>query len=403
MLSRLQSHPYPRQFWLMFAGMLISTTGASMIWPFLMIYASETLSLPLSTVTILMTLSSLMGLVSSFIAGPIVDRLGRKWAMAISLLVNGGGYLLLSRAETLPAFALAMAVNGTFNPIYRVGADAMLADLIPPQWRTDAYALMRMSNNVGVALGPAIGGFIASRSYVIAFYCAAAGLATYGLLVLLFARETLPPDAASSPAEPLGGYVQVLSDRLYRAFLIAFTLNQMVAALIWVLLSAHVKRAYGIPESLYGWLPTTNALMVVFFQYGVSKITQRFEPRRMMALGALLYALAALGIAFSSTYWAFWGCMVVMTLGELILVPTSSTFAANLAPAHMRGRYMSLYGLTWGVSAGISPLVGGNLYESLGARAMWLTGALVGLGSATLFGRMGKRAEERVTETAAGL
>ncbi len=69
----------------------------------------------------------------------------------------------------------------------------------------------------------------------------------------------------------------------------------------------------------------------------------------------------------------------------------------------MRGRYMSLYGLTWGVSAGISPLVGGNLYESLGARAMWLTGALVGLGSATLFGRMGKRAEERVTETAAGL
>ncbi len=90
MLSRLHSHPYPRQFWLMFAGMLISTTGASMIWPFLMIYASEKLSLPLGTVTLLMTLSSFMGLVSSFIAGPIVDRLGRKWAMAVSLLINGG-------------------------------------------------------------------------------------------------------------------------------------------------------------------------------------------------------------------------------------------------------------------------------------------------------------------------
>jgi MFS family permease len=69
----------------------------------------------------------------------------------------------------------------------------------------------------------------------------------------------------------------------------------------------------------------------------------------------------------------------------------------------MRGRYMSLYGLTWGVSAGISPLVGGNLYETLGARAMWLTGTLVGLGSSALFLRMGKRAEGQVTETAAGL
>ncbi|WP_322508692.1 MFS transporter [Anaerolinea sp.] len=403
MLSRLHSHPYPRQFWLMFAGMLISTTGASMIWPFLMIYASEKLSLPLGTVTLLMTLSSFMGLMSSFIAGPIVDRLGRKWAMAVSLLINGGGYLLLSRAETLPAFALAMAVNGTFNPIYRVGADAMLADLIPPQWRTNAYALMRMSNNVGVALGPAIGGFIASRSYGIAFYCAAAGLATYGLLVLLFARETLPQGAPEPQSEPLGGYGQVLSDRLYRAFLVAFTLNQMVAALIWVLLSAHVKRAYGISESLYGWLPTTNALMVVFFQYGVSKITQRYEPRRMMALGAFLYGLATLGIAFSTTYWAFWTCMVVMTIGELIIVPTSSTFAANLAPAHMRGRYMSLYGLTWGVSAGISPLVGGNLYEWLGARAMWLGGTLVGSLSSLLFLRMRQRIPAEVTETAAGL
>jgi len=79
---------YPSQFWLMFCGMLISTIGASMIWPFLMVYVSGRLHLQLTATASLMTLSSAVGLVASFIAGPIVDRFGRKWVMVISLVVK---------------------------------------------------------------------------------------------------------------------------------------------------------------------------------------------------------------------------------------------------------------------------------------------------------------------------
>ena len=147
----------------MFWGMLISTIGASMIWPFLMIYVSERLHLPLTAVASLMTLNAAMGLVSSFVAGPLIDRFGRKWVMVVSLAGKWpGDYLLMSQAATLPEFALLMALAGAFNPLYRVGADAMMADLIPSEQRADAYSLLRMSNNLGVALGPAIGGFIAT-------------------------------------------------------------------------------------------------------------------------------------------------------------------------------------------------------------------------------------------------
>ncbi|HEX7976010.1 MAG TPA: MFS transporter, partial [Anaerolineales bacterium] len=132
---RQAQQAYPRQFWLLFWGMLISTIGASMIWPFLMIYVSGKLRLPLTTVASLMTLSAIMGLVFSFIAGPVTDRAGRKWVMVVSLLGNAAGYLLMSRAATLPQFALLMAFNGAVNPLYRVGADAMMADLIPPERR----------------------------------------------------------------------------------------------------------------------------------------------------------------------------------------------------------------------------------------------------------------------------
>ncbi len=77
--------------------------------------------------------------------------------------------------------------------------------------------------------------------------------------------------------------------------------------------------------------------------------------------------------------------MVVMTIGELVLVPTSSTYAANLAPADMRGRYMSLYGLTWNVAAGIGPVAGGFLNDTISPQAIWYGGGLCGLVSALLF------------------
>ena len=153
-MRRLFNFDFPRQFWLMFLGMLISTIGSSMIWPFLMIYVSERLGLPLTFTAMLLTLNSIMGLISSFIAGPIIDRLGRKWVMVGSLLLNGVGFLLIVQAHSLLAFALIMGLQGAVNPLFRVGGDAMMADLIPAAERADAYSLMRLSNNVGVAIGP---------------------------------------------------------------------------------------------------------------------------------------------------------------------------------------------------------------------------------------------------------
>src|SRR5258708_3085991 len=95
---------YPRQFWLVFWGMLISAIGGSMIWPFLMVYVSGRLNLPMTETASLLTLSAAIGLIASFIAGPIVDRFGRKWIMVISLVLNALGYVFMSQAHTLPEF-----------------------------------------------------------------------------------------------------------------------------------------------------------------------------------------------------------------------------------------------------------------------------------------------------------
>jgi MFS family permease len=154
---------------------------------------------------------------------------------------------------------------------------------------------------------------------------------------------------------------------------------------MWVLLPVYATKVIGIPKQLYGFIPTTNALMVVFFQVLVTQWTKQHAPLRMIAFGMFFYAIGVGSVILGTGFWGFWMSMVIITIGELIIVPTSSTFVANLAPADMRGRYMSIYSLTWSLSIGTGPLLGGFLSDTFGPPAPWIGGLLIGLISTITF------------------
>ncbi len=370
---------FPSQYWLMVSGVFLSTLGGSMIGPFLMIYASKRLGLPLRTIAGLVTINAATSLVSSFAAGNLADRFGRKGIMNVSLTVNALAYLSLMWAESYIAFAAIMFVMGLFNPLYAVGADAMLADLVPSEDRAEAYAITRVVNNAAFAIGPAIGGFMATRSYNLAFMGTFSGLMLYSLMLFFFARETLPRDSENDHSTPQGGYRYVFRDRPYLIFVGLLSLGLIAPSLLWILLSVYLKTNFGIPESLYGWIPTTNALMCVFLQYAVTRRTRRLPDLKAIALGMLVYALGVGSVAWMRSFWGFWLSMVIMTFGELILVPTASKYVADRAPHELRGRYVSLYWLTMGVARALAPLIGGFLNDFFSPRAIWYGGLTIGL------------------------
>lgn len=406
---------YPPQYWLMITGVVISTAGGSMIWPFLLIYASGKLNMPLSTVATLISINAGTGLLSSFVAGTLADKIGRKVVMNFSLTVNGLAYFLLMRAETYPQFVGLMIMIGLSNPLYQVGADAMLADMIPSEKRTDAYAINRIANNAAFALGPAMGGFLATRSYNLAFYAAGTGFLIYSLLLFFLAKETLntqtlpstslwlrlspnislkriiapfkprPNDAVKLIEEnPLQteGYQRVFRDKNYMAFAATTSIGLIAPTMLWILMPVYAKTNYGIPEALYGWIPTTNALMCVFVQYFVTSITRKHRTLPVLSVAMLIYALGTGSVALMSGFWGFWLSMVILTFGELTLVPTASKYVADRAPADLRGRYMSIYWLGWGLARTLSPMIGGFLNDNIAPHAIWVGGLLLGLMSA---------------------
>ncbi len=373
---------YPRQFWLMLLGLIISTTGTTMVWPFLTIFASERLSLPMAAVTSLMSINSLSGLTSSILAGSLVDRFGRKSVMAVGLFGTAMAYFGYIYASSYWTFALLMVASGMFNPLYRLGSDAILADMLSPADRVQGYSIFRMARNIGVALGPILGGIALSTNYNIGFIAAAATLTFYGLITLFFLRETLVRDPDAKPEtlkQQIRVYRQALSNKPFAHMVGAFTLMEICAALMWVFLAVYVKQNFGVGEATYSWLPTTNALMVVFLQVFISRAMKPHRDTQVMPIGAFFYMLAMLIVGVSSQFWGFWFAMVIMTLGELITAPTATTFVANLAPPDQRGRYLGVFGLTWHIAMAIGPFAAGILTDAFGMRSPWFVGAAVGV------------------------
>jgi MFS family permease len=269
-------YEYPSQFWLMVVGLFISSAGASMIWPFLMIYVSEELRLSLSTVSTLITINAVTGLFASFVAGLVSDKVGRKLVMTFSLAINGISYLAMGQVHTYLGFALIMVLMGASNPLYQVGSDAMLADLLIPEKRTNGYSIIRMVNNAGIAIGPAIGGFIATKSYNYTFLSAAIGMLIYSLLLFSRAHETLNKESLpvyAKGSERLGGYNRVFRDFPYVVFALLIGIGLIAPSMLWTLFAVYTKQNFGLPENLYGWLPTTNALMCVFVQFSVTQVS----------------------------------------------------------------------------------------------------------------------------------
>jgi predicted MFS family arabinose efflux permease len=372
---------YPRQFWLLLGGYFISQVGSSLIWPFLTVFMREQLNEPFTTITLLFSIQTVAALAATSVVGSLMDRFGRKGIMVIGLLANAAVMLAMSQAFRLEQWVILSACYGAIVPTFGVGSNAMVADLVEEGRRVQAYALLRMTSNLGLAFGSAAGGLLA-RHTGISYSVTAAVYVLLAMLVIAFLSESLARNRGAMP-ENGGSYRTLVRDRMFMAIFALCSLVAMGAVLVFRLMSVYMKEGYGLAEDQFGLIVMVNAVMVVLFQYGVTRISAHFRPLPVLALGAFLYAVGVGSVAAGSTFLAFATSMAIATAGELLVAPTSTALVANLAPPDMRARYMGIFSLTYMIAGGIGPVMGGFLADHVGPSAIWIGGMVVNL-AATL-------------------
>jgi MFS family permease len=354
----------------------------------------ERLDVPLTTITLLFTLQSVAGFATTTLLGPLMDRMGRQRPMIAGSVASGLTLLAMMGAETLWQWAILLPLYGMVNTVFRVGCYAMVADTVAPERRAEVYALLRMGDNTGIALGPALGGFLIAVASFLSYFIAAISQFILAIFVTLIVRETLthaPDERAALSHNPLAGYGLMRRDHNFMRLWGLFILNSIASSMVFVLLGVYVKENFAISEGRFGFIIGTNAAMVVLLQYSVTRRSADHAPLRVMRSGALFYAAGLTIFALSRGFPVFVLGMVVLTVGEMLIVPTGTALVANLSPADMRARYIGLYTLSFRVASGIGPVLGGFLSDQIAPVATWYGGAWVCLIAASGYTLLARR------------
>jgi MFS family permease len=397
---------YPRQFWTIFFGTFVNSLGSNLVFPFFSLYFTTRLGYTMTEMGFIFALYAISSMGSQLLGGELVDRLGRKPIMVLSLFFGGISSLGLGLvgtvgvANSLLYMTVLTVFAGVTGAIFGPAVNAMVADLVGNEKRTQAFGLLRVVQNLGVAVGPAIGGFIATRSYLLLFVIAAVSSVLYGFIVLVFTRETRPVAVTASSAGQIhteadnsAGLRRVLADRSFILFCAIYVVALMVWSQATTTLPVYLNKSFGITEQWYGLLMSLNAAMVVLLQFPITSVTRRYVPANMMALGALLFA-AGFGLyAFVMALPMFFVAQAVWTTGEMIATPVSQAFVADAAPANMRGRYMGVYGLVFTMAFGIGPLAGGAIMDNFGGRYIWYAAIVLCVFAAVAFRWLGRRTQ----------
>ena len=378
---------YPRAFWWLVAVMMIDRVGGTLIYPFFSLYLTGRFEISMSEVGVLFAVFSIAGLVGSLLGGSFADRMGRRWMILLSLLATSLSALAMGFVSSMGLFFLVAFISGLFAEAGTPAYHATVADLLPPEKRAGGFSILRVGINVSAAIGPLLGGLIATRSYLGLFATDAVVSMGAAAMVFVGLPETLPalkrqvispkpPDDTSEIAER--GYRSILRDTSFLLFFGLATLAWMVYVNMDTTLGVFLRDSRGIPPAGYGVLLALNGVLVLALQFWVTRRSERYKPMLVMALGSLLFGIGFSLYGIVSGFAAFIVAMVVVTFGEMLTMPLSNALVSVMAPEDMRGRYNAFFGLSWVIAFGIGPYLGGLLLDNYNSSWLWYACGLVG-------------------------
>jgi MFS family permease len=404
--TRAIINEYPRPFWTLVIATFIDRLGGSILFPFFTLYITRKFGVGMTTVGIIFGIFSITGIVGSTIGGALSDRFGRKWMLILGLVMSALSSIWLGLVNDIQMFVIGAVVVGLLSNIGGPAQQAMVADLLPEEQRSEGYGIIRVTFNLAVVIGPILGGFLATRSYLSLFIAdafASLVVATIVYLLLPETRVSLKEREKESIAVTFMGYGKVFRDRIFMVFWVASALMTAVYIQMNSTLAVYLRDSHGITVSQFGVILSMNALMVVLFQFPITRRITKYPALSIMAWGALLYTIGFAMYGVFADYGMFLFAMVVITIGEMFIAPVSQSLVANFSPEDMRGRYMAFFGFSWAIPFAIAPLLAGLLMDNGDARLVWLAAGIVGTIATTIFAGMHfriERAEEPAQQPA---
>ena len=392
---------YPSAFKVLTLATFIDMLGGFLLMPFFALYITERFHVGIFEVGLLIAINSVGNIIGGLIGGALADKYGRRSLILFGLIVSGVGSILMGLANNLMLFYLLAAFLGLIGSFGGPARQAMVADLLPKNKQAEGFGILRIAFNLSATIGPILGGFLATHSYMFLFIADAISSLITALIVFLVIPETKPVKKDGKPEETVLktviGYKDVLKDWLYVSFLSVSAIMVIVYVQMNSTLSVFLKEVHGFPANGFGLLLSMNALMVVLFQFWITRRISKRNPMKMMVLGTFFYMLGFSMYGFVSEIYLFFIAMILITIGEMIVTPIGTTIASYFAPEDKRGRYMAMYGFSWAIPNIFGVILASVVWDSLGSFWVWYFAGILSLISMIGFWVLRRAAKDRLS------
>ena len=373
----------PREVWRLSLVTVVHRSG-TMVLPFLTLYLTTRHGFSAREAGGVLSLYGVGAIGGAYVGGWLSDRVGSISAQLAGLCLSAGGLAVLSAMQSPLSIIVIVLLWSIVAESIRPANAAALAELSPPELQVRAFGLRRLGMNLGMSIGPAVGGVLAAYSYLWLFFVeASVSLLAAGLLWALF------PPRRQSVARERPGYT-ALGSRSGTArspwgdgvFLVLVGLVTLLVTVLCQLFGAYpltLTEQYRLPEYTLGLVFTLNTLVIVVFQMPIIHAVERFDPLQVIGLGAFLLCAGFALLALTSSIGPIGVTVLVWTLGEMLTTPLLEGFVANRSAVESRGQYMGLFSAAFSLAFVLAPLGGTWVYEVWGYRTLWFLCGVLGV------------------------
>lgn len=361
-----------REVWILSLVMFINRSG-TMVLPFLTVYLTQELGFSLTQAGYVMGSFGLGSVAGSWIGGKLTDKIGYYPVQFWTLFLSGLGFFGLIFLDSLAEFCVFIFMLAVIADAFRPAGLAAIAAYSKAENRTRSFALVRLAINLGWAVGPAVGGFLAVRAgynwlfIVDGVTCITAALVYRSLLRPKGERKTEAEDA--SGGQPLAAAYR---DYRYLFFLGCITLSTVAFMQLFSTIPVFFKESYGMSEDMIGLALAMNAVLIVLIEMPmVHTLEKRFRPLPLIGLGVFLIGFSLLAFNLMGPPASVLVFILAITFGEMFSMPFTSTYAVEQSRESNRGQYMALLTIAYSLAHVIAPVVGLRVAEQLGYGSLW--------------------------------
>lgn len=359
----------PRPFWFIFIGHLINTTGGSFLWPLNTIYLHDYLGKSLSLAGFVLMLNAAASVIGNLLGGYLFDKIGGFKAIITGAGITLAALIALTFSHGWPSYAILLVFiglgSGVVNPsIYALAGAA---------WKDGgrkAFNAMYVAANIGVAIGSAMGGFIASISFDLIF------ISNMVLYLIFFIIAFMSYRNISDEAVSGISSIKIQGENVhhYRRNMRALLILSIGYALCWIAyvqwqttIATYTQEIH-ISLEQYSLLWTVNGALIVLAQPLLAVFVKKFARslKIQIIIGTFVFLVSFGVVAVSHHFSGFMSAMIILTCGEMLVWPAIPTIADQLAPKGKEGFYQGIINSAATAGRMVGPILGGILVDHFG-------------------------------------